>query len=201
MNIIIPLNSSYLRDRYGIDGNFLELLKTEVLPNTLDRLSFDDRVNIIEIVTDSEIHNIAESYSKVVLNTIDIGNLQNANDVVRNILKVRLTSSDIIVQLNILYPFVSLDSMNRGHEKVKTGLSSSAIGSFTNSAAETNLELIKTADIGVFSIYKESTFESCYERAPPPVEIIGMKASELVSLRSKVDLNIYELVVNSGYKI
>ena len=159
MNIIIPLNSSYLRDRYGIDGNFLELLKTEVLPNTLDRLSFDDRVNIIEIVTDSEIHNIADPYSKVVLNTIDIGNLQNANDVVRNILKVRLTSSDIIVQLNILYPFVSLDSMIRGHEKVKTGLSSSAIGSFTNSAAETNLELIKTADIGVFSIYKESTFE------------------------------------------
>jgi hypothetical protein len=101
----------------------------------------------------------------------------------------------------VLYPFVSIDSVSRGYKKVQAGIASSAIGSFTNSIAETNDDFIERGDLGIFSVYKESLFKLVGERASAPVEMIGMKASELICLRSKVDLRLFELIVNSGYEI
>lgn len=201
MTIIIPFNASYLRERYIIEGDFLELLKTEVLPGIVERLSLADRVETIEIITDVDIKNVIEKQSKVLFNYIDIGTDQNANDVAQKILKYRLSEGDIIVQLNPLYPFVSVDSIFMGYKKVLGGITLSAMGSFTNSASEENIEFIKRGDLGVFSIYRESRFNICGQRSSPPVEMIGLKASELISLRTADDLDLYELIVNSGYEI
>ena len=83
---------------------------------------------------------------------------------------------------------------------MRDGLVSSAIGSFTNAASENDEEFIKRGDLGIFSVYKESTFKLSGERASSPVELVGMGALELICLRTTLDLGLFELIVNSGYE-
>ena len=113
MNILMPINSRYLRDRYKIEASFWELLIKEVLPNVLEKFSSDERVKTIELITDADIGSVSEPNSKTIFTNCDIGNLHSANEVVQELLNVRTVKSEIIVQTNLLYPFISVNSLQQ----------------------------------------------------------------------------------------
>lgn len=201
MNILIPLNSQYLRKRYNASFDFLELLSNEVLPKILDRFSTDERVISIEIISDMNLKHICERYSKTVLTRFDIGSVDESNAVVEKILAVRKIKSPIIVQANLLYPFISVSSLYQGFLSVKDGPVSSALGSLTEIVSETNSDIINKSDLGIFTVYRESVFKNSLNRVSAPTHMISIKALEMISLRSKIDIELYELIINSGYEL
>ena len=131
----------------------------------------------------------------------DIGTAKDPNKVVETLLAVRKMKSSIVVQANLLYPFISVSSLNRGYLHVKGGAVSSALGSPVNIASESNLDVITKSDLGIFTVYRASIFKKSCNRVCPPVQMIGIKALEMISLRSKIDIDLYELVINSGYEL
>ncbi|MFL2845759.1 MAG: hypothetical protein ACJ0BO_05800, partial [Candidatus Puniceispirillaceae bacterium] len=132
MNILIPFNSQYLTERYNMNSDFLEQLSSEVLPHILNRFSSDERVKSIEIITDLGLERVCEPYSKTVLTRADIGPLQESNEVVKTLLAVRKMQSAIVVQANLLYPFINVNSLYQGYLQVKRRVVSSALGSSVN---------------------------------------------------------------------
>ena len=201
MNILIPLNSLYLRKRYNASFEFLELLSKEVLPQVLDRFSADERVKSIEIISDMNLEHTCERYSKSILTKFDIGSVDESNVVVEKILAVRKIKSPIIVQANLLYPFISVNSLYRGFSSVKDGSVSSALASLTEIESESNSYIINKSDLGIFTVYRELVFKSSFNRVSAPTQMIGIRALEMISLRSEIDIELYELIINSGYEL
>ena len=201
MDILIPINSRYLRNRYKLSADILELIENEVLPHILERFSLDERVHTIELISDLDLLRACESNSKTVLTKFDTGNIQNPNEVVKQLLKIRTVKSSIVVQTNALYPFTSVDSLYKGFISVRDDLASSAFGSVANMTLEKNSDLGENGDLGIFTIYREATFWESLNRVEAPTQVIGLRASEMISLRSMVDIELYELIVNSGFKL
>lgn len=201
MNIVIPFNSRYLEDRYDIKDDFLKLLLGDVLLNMVERYSADDRVESIELVSDIDVSYVGETNNKTTCTQVDIGNLQGVNEVAKRVFDVRVVQSEIVVQTNLLYPFVSVDSLSRAFSSVQTKRTSSAIGSFINRASETDMKAVAVNDLGIFSVYNVSRFLALNQRTAPPVELIALKASEMISLRSQRDYGLFELILNSGYEL
>ena len=201
MNIVIPINSHYLKHRYQVDHNFLVLLENEVIPALVDRLSSDDRIFAIEIISDINFHELSESYCKLVANRADLSGHFEASEVARRIFEVRFSNDDILILLNPLYPFVKVDSINEAYVGVLHGKANSAIGALTSREAVGVSKTAPIEDIGIFTVFRKTFFETFGERVVPPVEMIGLNALELVSFRSKKDIELYELIVNSGFEI
>lgn len=201
MNIVIPFNSRYLEDRYDIKDDFLKLLLNDVLYSVVERYSADERVESVELVSDLDVSYVSETNNKTTCTQVDIGNLQAANEVAKKIIEVRAVQSEIVVQTNLLYPFVSVDALYRAFLSVKENRTSSAIGSFINRASETDMNKVAVNDLGIFSVYNASRFLELNQRALPPVELIALKASEIISLRSHRDYGLFELIINSGYEL
>ena len=201
MNIVIPFNSRYLEDRYEIKDDFLKLLLGDALSSVIDRYSADERVESIELVSDIDVSYVGETNNKTTCTQVDIGNLQEANEVTKRVIEVRTVQSDIVVQTNLLYPFVSVNSLYRAFLNVKENRVSSAIGSVINRSSETDMTTVAVNDLGIFSVYNASRFLDLNRRTTPPVELIALKASEIISLRSQRDYGLFELIVNSGYEL
>ena len=152
MNIVIPFNSRYLEDRYEIKDDFLKLLLGDALSSVIDRYSADERVESIELVSDIDVSYVGETNNKTTCTQVDIGNLQEANEVTKRVIEVRTVQSDIVVQTNLLYPFVSVNSLYRAFLNVKENRVSSAIGSVINRSSETDMTTVAVNDLGIFSV-------------------------------------------------
>ena len=201
MNILIPFNSKYVKNQYNASVDFLEMLSNEVLPHILDRFSSDERVQSIEIISDVDLEEVFEPYSKAVLTKVDIGVINEPSAVVQKLLAARTMKSPIVVQVNLLYPFISINSLFRGYSSVNKSSASSALGAITEITSENNLNVIDKSDLGIFTVYREATFMKTLNRVSGPVHMIGIRASEMISLRSKLDIELYDLIINSGYEL
>lgn len=201
MNIIIPFNSQYLDDRYDIKDDFLKMLVSDVLSSVVERYSADERVESVEVVSDIDVSYVGETNNKTTCTQVDIGNLQGANDVAKKVIEVSTVQSEIVVQTNLLYPFVSVDSLCRAFSSVESNRTLSAIGSFINRASETDMATVVANDLGIFSVYSASRLLESNQRTTLPVELIALKASEMISLRSRRDYGLFELIVNAGYEL
>lgn len=201
MNIVIPLNTSYLRDRYFMDDSFIERILYEVIPELLSRLSLDSRVESIELISNSRVVDSFSINDKVVLTEADFGTTYDRNEVITKIFSYRYYQTEVVVQMNPLYPFVSVDSIAKAYESVMNKESNSALGSYTDLKLSENLALAKELDMGVFNVYREECFKQSGNRVSVPLEVIGLKALELICLRSENDIELYELVVNSGLSV
>lgn len=201
MNIIIPINSKYLVQRYHMKDSLLNELRTHVVPAILTRLSFDHRVTTVEVISNINFAEDVVLSNKVRFNKFDVGPTDDQYEVIAHLLEQRSVSSDLVVQLNPLFPFVSVSSLFRAYKSVEDNCVNSAIGSFVNKVAVHSPEIGSEYDMGVFSVYRESIFAKNKRRLSFPLDVIGLKAAELICLRNTKDLELYELLLNAGFEI
>lgn len=201
MYILIPLNSSYLVKKYGFEKDFICFIKNKVIPSMINRFILDKRVKNIEIISDIDFSSVIDKNNKCKIQKMDIGSNLTTNEVTSKLLRLRKNSSDIVLQVNPLFPFISIESLQRAHECLSNGKCISAMGSYINYSSTENLDIITQGDIGILTAYRDSKFKSILKRVSPPCELIRLKAVEMISLRTSDDFKLFELVLNSGYEI
>lgn len=201
MKLIVPLNLGYVQDRYSLSGAYLRLLTDYVLPNMLARYALDERVEEVELLTEVDPGNLESISSKILVTKCDIAKDLSANEVAAQIIKVRHSESRIIVQCNPLFPFISINSLHLGYEAVASGRVASAVGSFAQKSSVTDDLLALEHDLGIFSVYDIETFRTTGQRVSPPFSEIGLQAVELIGLRNPKDIDLFNLIVNSGFSL
>lgn len=201
MKILIPFNTTYLNERYLMSEVFLEKVREEVLPYLIARLSADSRVSSIEVMADRGPPAEKISGDKITINQHDIGPHSDLPTVIDALLKHRSSKSDVIVTVNPLYPLVRISSLERAFQGVNAGHANSAFGSIMDKVGVTDPDSLEELDQGVFAIFRETDFATTKSRINPNVDVIGLSALELVCLRTEKDLELYDLIVNSGYPL
>ena len=200
MHILIPFNKNYLRKRYGMSTTFINKLGSVVMPNLLNRLSMDHRTKSIELFSDLEGGLLSGISRKISLYPSDTSKQTTAEKVIEFCFKNSKTESEISIFYNPLFPFVSIDKIEFGYNFLQNGSSSSAIGAFNTMLACNKPSIVKYTNQGIFRILKKKEFLANKKNLSIPVDIIGLSAVELISLRSGNDLDLFELIINSGYK-
>jgi len=201
VNIIIPFNSIYIKKKYGANHDFINLIKDVVIPSMINRFIRDNRVESIEIISDLKPSDTIHKNKKCHFQIIDIGSNLSTNDVTKELLLVRKFQTEIVLQVNPLFPFISIDSLYHGFQSLVSGRNYSAVGSYINLSEVKNPVTIQQNDIGIFTGFTVSQFNSTFKRVSGPCEMIRLKAVEMISLRNYSDFKLFELVVNSGFEI
>lgn len=201
MNILLPLNTNYLKDRYLMSSGLLKQIVEEVLPNIVARLTADSRITAIEIITNETLILSGVLNDKVDVTKYDIGILHQQQDVTKALLDCRVSSGEMVINLNPLYPFVRVASLFQAYESVRDGNARSAFGSIRSAVGLHERDLISELDQGVFTVFRAQDFGTTAARLNPPVDAVGLAAVELICLRTLRDLELYELVINSGYSL
>jgi hypothetical protein len=197
MKITIFLNKKYLTSTYLISDELLDRFTTEVLPKLLNRLSMDSRVISIDIFTNDSLEKNLGFSSKVHLNSFDSSGISTYGELI-SVCIGNKKEEDIMIVINPMFPFLSLEKINLAYQKVLNNQCNSAIGIDKYYATKINSQNIEAFDAGIFSIFKISDFKKSNHRLHPPVFGIELSALELISLRGKEDYELYGLVVNSG---
>lgn len=198
MNILIPINSKYLIYRYSISNDFLFQIKNNVLPSLINRLSSDERIKQINIMSDLDFSKIVSYSSKVRFFEHDTGTSDDFYKVVTEFIRISEYSDEILIVYNPLFPFISVDKIYYGYKSVKNKSCNSSIGAYSNAKKLEDIYLASKYDHGIFSVIRPSDFLKVGTRLLQPVEVVNLNAINLVSLRNSDDYNLFELIVNSG---
>lgn len=198
MNILIPLNSKYLINRYSMSDKIISQIKNIVLPNLVNRLSSDGRVLEINLMSDLNLDKSFSPNSKVRNYNHDTGLSTGPSKIISEFINLSSYSKDILIVYNPLFPFISIDKINLGYESLKNKSCKSSIGAYSDVEIIEDLYLASRYDYGIFSIIRTSDFITAGSRLLQPIKIIKLDAVDLVSLRSSNDYDLFELIVNSG---
>lgn len=201
MHLLIPFNLSYVSNRYQFSDFYITFLLDYVLPEMVGRYCLDSRVETVEIISDISLEKLESLSDKITATTYSIPNDLDTNGVVSHIIEARKTKSEIIVQCNPLFPFVSINSLHRAYISVSTGEVVSAVGAMVEKPSVSDGALAVEHDLGIFSVYKADTFQSTARRVSPPFTEIGLQAVELIGLRNSNDIELFDLIVNSGFTL
>lgn len=182
-----------------MQDQLINRLKNEVLSLITDRLCADRRVSRLTVFSDMHIDYLKRISRKVHI----LENNGDLNDNPSNVISDFLTCNDhddaVFVFYNPLFPFVSLNSISYAYTSVINKSAKSAIGSYyplkeTIVSIEDALE----HDNGIFSVIDKDEFNKSNSRVSDRTRIVGLTALELICLRTEADLDLYNLVVNSG---
>ena len=198
MNILVPINSKYLVERYNMSDSLISRIENEVVSNTVNRLAADSRVANIRIMTDLEFRNFEAHGEKVRFIKYDTGLTHDFVKIISGFMSLEGDMSDILVVYNPLFPFVSVDKISTGYRSMKEGLCGSAIGSYFNVMGLNDRTQASHYDNGIFSVISCSKTLDSGTRLNTPVDVIGLNAIDLVSLRSQDDADLFDLISNSG---
>lgn len=201
MDVTVPLNFGYIKHKYQMADHFMSFIRKYVVPDLIGRLSRDHRVQSIEIISDLEFKPETFGSEKVTLTSHSIDKDFSANEVAAEILRVRQNQSKTIVQYNPLFPFVSVQSLWDAFSSVEEKNVLSAVGSFIQKEKLHDFQTAKEHDLGVFNVYSQESFEASSSRQALPTKVIGLRAVELIGLRSSQDHALFDLVVNSGFEV
>lgn len=201
MHVTVPLNFGYIKHKYQMTDHFTSFIENYVVPELIGRLSRDYRVQSIEIISDLEFKPETFGSEKVTLTFHSIDKDFSANEVAAEILRVRQNQSRTIVQYNPLFPFVSVQSLWDAFSSVEENNVLSAVGSFIQKDQLHDLPTAKEHDLGVFNVYSKESFEEGLSRQVLPTKVIGLRAVELIGLRTSQDHALFDLVVNSGFEV
>lgn len=201
MDIVIPINYGYIKDRYQTTDDLLNFMQRFVVPELVGRLSRDKRVQSIDLISDIDLKGQAFGSEKVssIFHVIDKS--LNSDEVSAEILRVKHSKSQITVQYNPLFPFVSLESLWDAYSSVNAGSVRSAVGSYLDRDKVEDLPAAREHDLGVFSVYSKQSFNKESIRQALPTRVVGLKAVELIGLRNPDDYELFDLVVNSGFEL
>lgn len=196
MKIKIFTNEYYLTSRYEMGDETIRRFNSEVLPNLLNRLAMDSRVDLIELFTnESSDINVGFS-SKLKRNIVNTANIKTYAELID--VCAASGGEELMIIYNPLFPFLSLDKIYLAHQKVISGEFQSAFGVDKYYTGIINDRNAESMDIGIFSIFKMENFRNTRRRIQLPALPIKLSAVELISLREKDDYELYGLVVNSG---
>ena len=201
MDVTVPLNFGYIERKYQMTNHFMSFIQNYVVPDLIGRLSRDDRVQSIEIISDLEFKAETFGSEKVILTFHSIDRDATANEVAAEILRVRQNQSSTIVQYNPLFPFVSVQSLWDAFSAVEENHVLSAVGSFIEKEVLYDLPTAKEHDLGVFNVYSRESLEEGLSRQALPTKVIGLRAIELIGLRNSQDHDLFDLLVNSGFEV
>lgn len=196
MKIKIFSNKNYLASRYEMSEDVINRFNSDVLPNLMNRLSMDSRVELIEIYTNElESENIGFS-SKINQYKVGTDNIKSYSELID--LFAGSEENEIVVVYNPLFPFLSLDKIYAAYKQVADGRFESAFGVDNYYIDLINEKNVESMDVGIFSIFKIDNFKNTRRRLQQPAKPVKLSAIELISLRQKDDYELYGLVVNSG---
>ena len=198
MILTLPLNLEYLKNRYKMGDKEINLLMKKVLPTLVKRLTSDDQVEKIEIFTDTGFNIDIGFSSKIVITKSFTENLTKGEDVIESYIKSKKCKQDVIVMYNPLFPFISIKKLKIVFDRVCRGEINSAIGAYHSAQGVYDQIAAKNIDKGIFSVINMSKFIEQKSRIITPIEIVGLSALELVSLRLEEDYDLYGLIINSG---
>ena len=197
MKIVLLYNSAYLSYRYNFDLKDLRKFEDTIVPNLVKRLSIEDRVKSIDICSDIDFNNQNFSSSKIHFYKSNTGIKDDGFIVFTKFFSMFEGHESTFVFLNPLFPFVSIEHLYEGYQNVNSGKYSSSIG--VVSLGQGNLYDNKNIiDWGIFSVVKKNAFLESNSRLIDPMHVVQLSAVELISLRGDHDIDLYDLIVNSG---
>ena len=198
MNILIPLNSEYLINRYSMSRDFVFQIVNSIMPNLVDRLSSDGRVAKIDIMSNLDLGWLRSSSSKITVYKHDTGLSNQFYKIVSEYIHISNYDKEILVVYNPLFPFITVDKIYNGYSAIVDNLCNSAIGSYSNHHRLDNTDLASQYDYGILSIVRLRDFLRVKSRLCEPINFVNLDAINLVSLRNSSDHDLFELIVNSG---
>ena len=197
MKIVLLYNSAYLTYRYNFDLKLLRKFEDIILPNLVNRLSLEGRVKSIDICSDIDFNNQNFNSSKIHFYKSNTGIKDNGFIVFSKFFSMFEGHESTFVFLNPLFPFVSIEHLFEGYQNVNSGKYSSAIGAV--SLGQDNLyNNDNIIDWGIFSVVKKNAILESNSRLIEPMHVVQLSAVELISLRGYHDIDLYDLIINSG---
>ena len=197
MKIVLLYNSAYISHRYKFDLMFLSKFEDTIFPNLVKRLSLEGRVKSIDICSDIDFHSQNFNSSKIQFYK-SITRIEDTKvSVFSKFFSIIEESDNTFVFLNPLFPFVSIEHLYEGYHSVNSGKYRSAMG--VVSLGQDNLhDSNNIIDWGIFSVVEKNTFQESNSRLIDPINVVQLNAVELISLRSNHDIDLYDLIINSG---
>jgi hypothetical protein len=197
MRIFLPFNSEYFLGRY-FDRELVNKIETEVIPYIIQRHSSSEYVKNIDIFSNSNYSEMELFSTKVryINNNSYFG--ENFVELVDNYIKVTSGNDEVLAYHNPLFPFVSLEKMIDAYEFVKKNndcIINSKVGVFSKGVE--NLSV----DLGAVSVFTHATLKKNGTRNSLCEEDIELTALEMLCLRTSGDLELFNLIVNSGFRI
>lgn len=198
MEIVIPFNESYLKSRYKMSDEFIDFLSVSVVPAVINRVSMQEKVGSVNLIGRNRISGLASISAKATKLSIHTEQIQTRLEVINHYLRSICSEEDVVIFLNPLFPFVKPSTLLDAYSKVVAGQASLAIGSFSNGILSEQQEL-DLQDLGVFTVLRKSSFIQNYDELPMPACTVKLTAIELISMRDQDDLELYNLIVNTGF--
>lgn len=198
MIITMFLSKSYLMNRYGMSQTIFGRFTKEVLPNLINRLSMDDRIEVINLFSSAEFNYDLGYGSKVNSIVINSNDSSGFGDLIKLSLNATECRSEIVTVYNPLFPFISIEKIYKAYKTIQNMKYSSAIGVDHYYSKIFKDDVAQVFDAGILSIFRSSDFNMNMSRVNSPIKGIELSALELISLRDSEDYELYGLVVNSG---
>ena len=200
MKILIPFNTKYLKKRYRTDEKRISQIVNMVIPDLLNRLSSDDRVSHISLVSDITLNDSWPLSTKIDYFFEDTSSLESRDEIISRYLSLNDAQfAEVLVVYNPLFPFISVSKLAFSVKNIELGHIDCVIGSFNTKLDESNNKIFSYVDIGAFSAFRVSRFESNEGVDISPFDVISLSASEIICLRGQDDFELYSLIKNSGF--
>jgi len=197
MKIVLLYNSAYISHRYKFDLMFLSKFEDTIFPNLVKRLSLEGRIKSIDICSDIDFHSQNFTSSKIQFYQSITGIEDTKVSVFSKFFSIIEESDNTFVFLNPLFPFVSIEHLYEGYQSVNSGKYRSAMGA-VSLGKDILYDSNNIIDWGIFSVVEKNTFQESNSRLIDPINVVQLSAVELISLRSNHDIDLYDLIINSG---
>jgi hypothetical protein len=197
MKIILLYNSAYISYRYNFDLKFLSKFEVKIFPNLVKRLSLESLVESIDIFSDIDFNNQNFSSSKINFYKSNTELNDNISIIFSKFFSIYEGHESTVVFLNPLFPFVSIEHLYEGYQNVKSGNYRSAIG-YVSLDYDNLYDKDNVVDWGIFNVVNKDAFLQSNSRLIYPTHLVKLSAVELISLRGDDDIDLYDLIVNSG---
>ncbi len=201
MDIVLPINFAYLKERYRQGDELADFIRDLVVPNVVERFSLDSRVSSVELISDFDFTMVVAGFEKAVVTHHGIDTSLDSDEVASEIIRVRQSKSPVIVHGNPLFPFVSVASLASAYDAVQSGAVASAVGATVERSSVQDWSLLPEYDLGIFTVYSVASFGQGRHRLTPPFDAVGLAAVELIGLREADDFDLFNLILNSGFLI
>lgn len=178
--------------------NLADKIKCEVIPDIIRRHSLNENVKNIDIFSNHDFSEMEILSNKVrfVCNEFYAG--ANFVDLVKSYIGSFSIDEEVIVYHNPLFPFVSLKKTFSAYEFVKKNpncIINAELGIISDSAIHQNI------DLGAVSVFNFNTLQRLGTRNTSCKERIELTTLEMLCLRYLDDLEHYNLIINSGFKV
>lgn len=197
MRIFLPFNSKYFLARY-LDRGLTKKLEVEVIPDIIQRHGSSEHVKNIDIFSNINYSEMELSSTKVryIKNNSYFG--ENFVELVDSYISVSSRNDEVLVYYNPLFPFVSLEKLMNAYDFVKENndcILNAKVGVFSGDIKS------QFVDLGAVSVFTYKTLKKHGTRNSPCERDIELTALEMLCLRTSGDLELYDLIINSGLRI